>query len=60
MEKRFYVREDQSLESVEIVNILKAKGFDVETLKCSKDEVKQFFAGLQKMVDDGLSKNVAL
>ena len=53
--KKFYVREDQSLESVEIVNIIKAKGFDVETLKCSKDDVKQFFADLQKLVENGVT-----
>ena len=55
MAKKFFIREDQSLESVEIVNILKAKGFEVETLKCSKEDVKNFFANLKKMVDDGIT-----
>lgn len=55
MAKKFFIREDQSLEMAEVANILKAKGFDVETLKCSKDDVKKLFAGLQKMVDDGVT-----
>ena len=55
MEKRFFIREDKSLEMAEVANILKAKGFDVETLKCSKDDVKQFFADLQKLVENGVT-----
>lgn len=55
MEKRFFIREDKSLEMAEVVNILKENGFEVDTLKCSKDDVKQFFADLQKMVDDGIT-----
>ena len=55
MAKKFYVRDDKSLESVEIANILKEKGFEVDTLKCSKDDAKNFFADLQKMVDDGVT-----
>lgn len=55
MEKRFFIREDKSLEMAEVVNILKENGFEVDTLKCSKDNVKQFFADLQKMVDDGIT-----
>ena len=55
MAKKFYVRDDKSLEMSEVGNILKEKGFEVDTLKCSKDDVKNFFADLKKMVDDGVT-----